>query len=165
MWGRTRGNYSYEVGNYNVNNHLSAKSATCRRCCRADLSNYDSLQAKINRSFRNGYSILGSYTYAHGRDNGPAPFDLGKGGNYPQNPFNLAAEYANSDTDLRHHFSPARSSSCPSGRKALPLARQRLIAGNPRRMATEQHHHAANGQALQRGEQRLKQTTPDCGPI
>jgi hypothetical protein len=103
------------VGNYNVNNHLSSAIGNVQALMPSGFSNYDSLQAKINRSFQNGYSILGSYTYAHGRDNGPAPFDLGKGGNYPQSPFNLVAEYANSDTDLRHHFSASQIIELPFG--------------------------------------------------
>ena len=50
------------------------------------------------------------------RDNGPAPFNLGKGGNYPQNPFNVAAEYANADTDIRHHFVASQIIELPFGR-------------------------------------------------
>jgi hypothetical protein len=108
-------NLSDSVGNYNVNNHLSSSIGTVQTLLPAGLSNYDSLQAKFNRNFARGYSILASYTYAHGRDNGPAPFDLGKGGNYPQNPFNLGAEYADSDTDLRHHFSASQIIELPFG--------------------------------------------------
>ncbi|MDR3773788.1 MAG: TonB-dependent receptor [Terracidiphilus sp.] len=108
-------NLSDSVGNYNVNNHLSANIGKVQTLLPAGISNYDSLQVKINRSFHDGYSLLASYTYAHGRDNGPAPFDLGKGGNYPQNPFNLGAEYANSDTDLRHHFSGSQIIELPFG--------------------------------------------------
>jgi outer membrane receptor protein involved in Fe transport len=107
---------SDSVGNYNVNGHLSANLGKIQTLLPTGLSNYDSLQAKINRSFHSGYSVLGSYTYAHGRDNGPAPFDLGKGGNYPQNPFNIAAEYANSDTDIRHHFVASQIIELPFGR-------------------------------------------------
>jgi hypothetical protein len=109
-------NLSDSVGNYNVNNHLSSGIGKVQTLLPSGLSNYDSLQAKFNRRFSQGYSLLASYTYAHGRDNGPAPFDLGKGGNYPQNPFNLAAEYANADTDLRHHFSASQVMELPFGR-------------------------------------------------
>jgi hypothetical protein len=103
------------VGNYNVNDHLSSSIGTVQALLPTGLSNYDSLQAKIERKFAAGYSLLASYTYAHGRDNGPAPFDLGKGGNYPQNPFDLGAEYANSDTDLRHHFVASQIIELPFG--------------------------------------------------
>ena len=107
---------SYAVGNYNVNNHLSSSIGKVDALLPIGLSNYSSMQAKINRSFHDGYSILGSYTWAHGLDNGPAPFDLGKGGNYPQNPFDISSEYANSDTDLRHHFVASQIIELPVGR-------------------------------------------------
>jgi hypothetical protein len=108
-------NLSYAVGNYNVNNHLSSSIGKVDALLPVGLSNYSSMQAKINRSFHNGYGILGSYTYAHGLDNGPAPFDLGKGSNYPQNPFNISSEYASSDTDLRHHFVASQIIELPVG--------------------------------------------------
>jgi hypothetical protein len=107
---------SDEVGNYNVGNHLSANVGKVQTLLPVGLSNYDSLQTKLNRKFSHGYSILASYTFAHGLDNGPAPFDLGKGGNYPQNPFNVQAEYANSDTDVRHHFVASQIIELPFGR-------------------------------------------------
>jgi Carboxypeptidase regulatory-like domain/TonB-dependent Receptor Plug Domain len=108
-------NLSDSVGNYNVNDHLSSNLGKVQTLLPTGLSNYDSLQAKFNRKFSQGYSILASYTYAHGRDNGPAPFDLGKGGNYPQSPFNLVSEYANSDTDVRHHFVASQIIELPFG--------------------------------------------------
>jgi len=108
-------NLSYEVGNYNVSNNLSAAIGKVQTLLPVGLSNYDSLQAKINRSFHGGYSVLASYTWAHGRDNGPAPFDLGKGGNYPQNPLNVSSEYGNSDTDVRNHFVASQIIELPFG--------------------------------------------------
>jgi hypothetical protein len=108
-------NLSDMVGNYNVGNHLSANLGTVQTLLPSGLSNYDSLQAKLKRNFTNGYSILASYTYANGRDNGPAPFDLGKGGNYPQNPFDVGAEYSRSDTDMRHNFVASQIIELPFG--------------------------------------------------
>ena len=108
-------NLSDSVGNYNVNNHLSANLGKVQTLLPSGLANYDSLQAKFKRNFTHSYGILASYTYAHGLDNGPAPFDLGKGGNYPQNPFNLGPEYASSDTDLRHHFVASQIIELPFG--------------------------------------------------
>jgi outer membrane receptor protein involved in Fe transport len=108
-------NLSYEVGNYNVGNHLSPLIGKVQRLAPVGISNYDSLQTKLTRQFANGYSILASYTWAHSRDNGPAPFDLGKGGNYPQNPFDVNAEYADSDTDVRNHFVAAQIIELPIG--------------------------------------------------
>ncbi|MGD0732788.1 MAG: TonB-dependent receptor [Terracidiphilus sp.] len=106
---------SYEVGNYNVNSNLSSSIGKVQTLLPVGLSNYNSLQAKWNRNFSHGYGILASYTWAHGMDNGPAPFDLGKGGNYPQNPLNIASEYANSDTDVRSHFVAAQIIELPFG--------------------------------------------------
>jgi outer membrane receptor protein involved in Fe transport len=107
---------SDEVGNYNVGDHLSANIGKVQTLLPVGLSNYNSLQAKWNRKFSHGYSLLASYTWAHGMDNGPAPFDLGKGGNYPQNPFNVNAEYANADTDIRNHFVASQIIDLPFGR-------------------------------------------------
>jgi hypothetical protein len=107
---------SDEVGNYNVNNHLSPLIGKVQTLLPVGLSDYKSLQVKLNREFTRGYSILAAYTFALSKDNGPAPFDLGKGGNYPQNPFNVDAEYAASDTDVRHHFSAAQIIELPFGR-------------------------------------------------
>jgi len=108
-------NLSYEVGNYNVNNHLSAAIGKVQALMPVGLSNYNSLQAKLHRNFTGGYSILGSYTWAHSLDNGPAPFDLGNG-NSPQSPFNVGAEYSNSDTDVRQRFVGSQMIELPFGR-------------------------------------------------
>lgn len=106
---------SYSVGDYNVNKTLSSKIGKVQRLQPSGLSNYNSLQAKVTRNFYNGYSILASYTYGHNLDNGPAPFNLGKGGNYPQNPFNLASEYSRSDSDVRHNFVASQIIELPFG--------------------------------------------------
>jgi hypothetical protein len=113
--GATTRNLSYEVGNYNINGHLSTSIGKVQALMPVGLSNYNSMQAKLHRNFVRGYSILASYTYAHSLDNGPAPFDLGKGGNYPQNPFNVGAEYANSDSDVRHRVIGTQMIELPVG--------------------------------------------------
>lgn len=106
---------SYAVGNYNVNNHVSASVGAVDVLLPIGISNYGSMQVKLKRNFHDGYSLLASYTYAHGLDNGPAPFDLGRGSNFPQNPFNIDSEYSNSDTDLRHHLSVSQIYELPFG--------------------------------------------------
>ena len=106
---------SDEVGNYNVNNHLSPNIGKVQTLLPVGLSNYNSLQTKMVHKFAHGYSLLASYTFAHALDNGPAPFDLGKGGNYPQNPFDIPAEYANSDEDVRNHFVASQIIELPFG--------------------------------------------------
>jgi hypothetical protein len=108
-------NLSYEVGNYNVNDHLSANIGNVQALMPVGLSNYSSLQAKLHRNFTDGYGILASYTFAHSLDNGPAPFDL-TGGSSPQTPFNVGAEYANSNTDVRQRFVGSQMIELPFGR-------------------------------------------------
>jgi outer membrane receptor protein involved in Fe transport len=107
---------SYEVGNYNVADHISAALGKIQTLLPVGLSNYNSLQAKLSRNFSHGYSILASYTWAHSFDNGPAPFDLGKGTNLPQNPFDIASEYSNSDGDVRHNFVMSQIIELPFGK-------------------------------------------------
>jgi hypothetical protein len=68
-------------------------------------ASYNSLQVKLTQQASRNTAFLLSYTYGHSLDNGPAPFNLGHiNNNMPQNPHNLAAEWATSDSDLRHNF-------------------------------------------------------------
>jgi hypothetical protein len=67
--------------------------------------NYSSMQVKLTRQMSRSTAFLLSYTYGHNLDNGPAPFDLGHINNdVPQNSHNLTAEYATSDSDIRHNL-------------------------------------------------------------
>jgi Carboxypeptidase regulatory-like domain len=68
------------------------------------MSNYNSLQVKLTQQTSRNTSFLASYTYGHSLDNGPAPFDSGNNNDLPQNPYNLKAEYATSDADVRQNF-------------------------------------------------------------
>jgi hypothetical protein len=68
------------------------------------LSKYNALQVKLTRQMSRNSSFLASYTYGHSLDNGAAPFDAGNNNDLPQNPYNLKAEYATSDADVRHNF-------------------------------------------------------------
>jgi hypothetical protein len=119
---------SQKVGNYNVNNHLSSKLAQVDLIQPSGLSNYSSLQAKITRRFSHGYCALIAYTWAHNLDNGPAPPDLGLGGDYPQNPFNVNAEYGNADTDLRNNLTAAQIIELPFGRGKRFFANESKVA-------------------------------------
>jgi hypothetical protein len=67
-------------------------------------SEYHSFQAKITRRFSQGLSLLGAYTLGRARDNGPAPFNLGRNNQAPQDPFNLDAEWGPSANDVTHTF-------------------------------------------------------------
>jgi len=80
------------------------------------MSNYNALQVKLTRQMTGNTSFLLSYTYGHSLDNGPAPFDLGNNNDRPQNPYNLTAEYATSDADVRHSLVFTGDYKLPFGR-------------------------------------------------
>jgi hypothetical protein len=105
---------SYEVGNYNVGNHLSNKIGKVQTLLPVGKSNYNALQAKLERRSANGWSVLASYTYSHNLDNGPAPFNL-KSSSMPQSPFDLDAEYATANTDLKHNVVLSNQIDLPFG--------------------------------------------------
>lgn len=87
------------------------------------LGKYNSMQVKLTRQMSRNTSFLLSYTYGHSLDNGPAPFDLGNGNNQPQNPYNLKAEYASSDADVRHNL-------VFSGIYSLPFGKGQMFGAN-----------------------------------
>lgn len=63
-------------------------------------SNYNSLQTTINKRMSHGLSFVAGYTYAHGLDNA----SINRFGPLPQDSTDLAAEYGNSDFDIRHRL-------------------------------------------------------------
>jgi hypothetical protein len=65
-------------------------------------SNYESLQASLERRFGARLSLQASYTWSHSIDNGDDQTDINVVP--PQNPNNLAAERGNSSFDLRQRF-------------------------------------------------------------
>jgi len=92
------------------------------------MGNYSSLQVKLTQQMSRNTSFLLSYTYGHSLDNGPAPFDLGNGNNQPQNPYNLTAEYATSDADVRQNLVFSGIYSLPFGKGQMFGARAGTIA-------------------------------------
>jgi hypothetical protein len=81
------------------------------------MGKYNSLQVKLTRQMSRNTSFLASYTYGHSLDNGPAPFNLGHINNdQPQDPHNLNAEYATSDSDVRHNLVFSGSYNLPFGK-------------------------------------------------
>lgn len=68
-------------------------------------SNYNSLQAKVQRGFNHGFTFLMSYTYARSLDNTPgiATTD-GASSNFPQNSRNIGADYGRSGFDIKQRF-------------------------------------------------------------
>jgi hypothetical protein len=67
-------------------------------------SNYNGLQATVNARNYHGLSAVIGYTYAHASDDVGANWDFGYGSGLPQNSYNVGAEYANSDFDIRHRL-------------------------------------------------------------
>jgi Carboxypeptidase regulatory-like domain len=69
-------------------------------------SNYQSLQAKLQQSYRNGLTLLVGYTYGHSIDRGEDPYVSSNSdpGALPENSFNRALEIGSSDFDVTHHI-------------------------------------------------------------
>jgi hypothetical protein len=76
------------------------------------LSNYHSLQARLEKRFANGFTFLGSYTWGKALTESPdhlstsgagAGFDVGTF-KEPQNPNNLKAERGLAEFDIQHRF-------------------------------------------------------------
>jgi hypothetical protein len=70
-------------------------------------SNYNSLQAKLDKRFSHGLSFLASYTWSHSIDGASVFFGSGANATtiFPQDNYNLRAERGNSDFDIRHRLS------------------------------------------------------------
>jgi hypothetical protein len=121
---------SYEVGDLNMNfatqkdGLIDANLGSIQGLTDLGLSNYNSLQVKVTKRVSQNLNFLANWTYAHAIDNGPAPFDLGHiNSDTPQNPYDLAAEIASSDFDVRHTFNF-------SGLYHLPFGHGQRFFGN-----------------------------------
>jgi outer membrane receptor protein involved in Fe transport len=107
-------NLSYQIGDINANplngandydNRLTSNLGKIQYLSDYGSASYNSLQVKFTKRQSRNLSFLLSYTYGHDLDNGPAPFNVGHyNNNEPQNPYNLHAEWGNSDNDVRHNF-------------------------------------------------------------
>lgn len=86
-------------------------------------SNYDGLQVTLNARNYHGLSMVAGYTYAHALDDVGANWDFGYGSGLPQNAHNVAAEYANSDFDIRHRLTVSLTYAIP-GRKGFGQLRE-----------------------------------------
>ena len=94
----------YAVGNVNIGNRATTSLGQIQALFAEGSAGYNSLQAKARRRWH-ALTFLAGYTFAKNIDNGPAPFNLGhnqNSHNQPQDPFNLTAERAVADTDVRH---------------------------------------------------------------
>jgi hypothetical protein len=83
-------------------------------------SNYNSLQAKLDKRFSHGLSFLTSYTWSHSIDGASVFFGSGANATtiFPQNNYNLAAERGSSDFDIRQRLSLSFNYDLPALRGA-----------------------------------------------
>ena len=121
---------SYEVGDLNMNianqkdGLIDANLGQIQNLTDLGWSEYNSLQVKLTKRVSQNLNFLANWTYGHSMDNGPAPFDLGHiNSDSPQNPYDLNAEIASSDFDVRHSFNF-------SGLYHLPFGRGQKLFGN-----------------------------------
>ncbi|MGH9665176.1 MAG: TonB-dependent receptor, partial [Bryobacteraceae bacterium] len=63
-------------------------------------SNYNAMQARLEKRFRSGLSILAGYTYSHAIDTA----SRGSGGSWHQNAHELREDRGSSDFDVRHRL-------------------------------------------------------------
>ncbi len=77
-------------------------------------SSYNALTAKAEKRFSRGFTLLGTYTWAHNLDQGNE--DLFDGGGGAITPWDLSREWANSNIDRRHAFVMSAVYEIPFGR-------------------------------------------------
>ena len=94
----------YAIGDVNQASRITTELGSIEAQESLGWSKFNSLQVKASERLSNNLNFLASYTYGHSIDDGPAPFNLVKNHNQPQSPFNLNAEVADSDNDVRHNF-------------------------------------------------------------
>jgi hypothetical protein len=103
-------NLSYQLGNVNwisatsSNGAITPNLGIIQELTDLGAGNYNALQVKFTKRESRNLSFLLSYTYSHNLDNGAAPFDAGQNNDLPQDPNNLRAEWASSDSDVRHNM-------------------------------------------------------------
>ena len=88
----------------------------------AGSSNYNSLQAKLEKRYGDGSSMLATYTYSHALDDAPTPLgSTGDAGYRNSNLIPISQDYASSPFDQRHRFTFNGFYQIPvgSGRKYL----------------------------------------------
>lgn len=76
-------------------------------------SNYNGLQVTLNSRNFHGLSMVAGYTWSHSLDDVGANWDFGYGSGLPQDAHHPAAEYANSDFDVRHRLTVSLTYAIP----------------------------------------------------
>ena len=79
-------------------------------------SSYHALQARFQQRLARGLSALASYTFSKSLDDASNFFPSGGDPNYPQNSYDLRAERARSNFDVRHRFTLSYAYDLPFGR-------------------------------------------------
>jgi hypothetical protein len=67
-------------------------------------SNYNGLQAKVQRRFTNGFQMLAAYTFSKALDNSSGDINGEGNGGSPQDPRNINGDYGLALQDARHRF-------------------------------------------------------------
>lgn len=106
----------YAVGDINRGSRVSNQLGSIQSQFSIGSGNYHSLQVKADKRFARGTSFFLAYTFGKSIDNGPAPFNLGRNSQQPQDPFNLKAERAVSANDIRHNAVASYIYELPFGR-------------------------------------------------
>jgi hypothetical protein len=101
-------------------------------------SNYNGLQVTLNARNFHGLSMVAGYTYSHALDDVAANWDFGYGSGLPQDSTNLAAEYGNSDFDIRHRFTVSLTYAIP-GKKGYWQALEGWEINSIINLQTPQH--------------------------
>jgi len=92
------------------------------------ISNYHSLQTKLEKRFSKGYSLLATYTWSHALDDATTP--LGSSGDGNIRSYNLIAlgeDYANSPFDTRHRFTFNAQYDLPFGKGRAYLNNNKIL--------------------------------------
>jgi len=90
-------------------------------------SNYNSLQASVNKHLTHGLQFLASYTWSHSLDYSSG-FENSSFGPRGTNPFNLKSDYGDSEFDARHRFVISYSYELPGIHEGNGFSR-RLLSG------------------------------------
>jgi hypothetical protein len=92
------------------------------------VSNYNSLQAKLEKRMAGGISFLATYTYSHSLDDAPTPLGSTSDGGYRgTNALGIAADYGNSPFDVRQRLTFNGNADLPFGKGRKYLSDSKVL--------------------------------------
>ncbi len=92
------------------------------------VSNYNSLQTKLEKRLSNGLSFLTTYTWSHSLDDAPTPLGSTADSGYRSlNILGIGADYGNSPFDVRHRFTFNSNYELPFGHGKKFLNESKLL--------------------------------------